>query len=112
MADEFDDKKPMMEAPPATPGDTLTVPRDASFRPAAVPQLQRYRIAALVGSGGFGIVYKGYDEELKRFVAIKVPQRQRTTSPVDVNEYLAEAQALARLDHPGIVPVYDVGRTE
>src|SRR5262249_18002583 len=42
---------------------------------------------------------------------IKVPHRQRVSSPEDVEAYLAEARTLAHLDHPGIVPVYDVGRT-
>jgi serine/threonine protein kinase/formylglycine-generating enzyme required for sulfatase activity len=75
------------------------------------PRLGRYRIAAKLGSGGFGVVYKAYDEELHRDVAIKVPHRHRVQSPRDVEAYLAEARSLASLTHPGIVPVYDVGRT-
>ena len=45
-------------------------------------------------------------------VAIKVPNPERVAGPGDVEAYLAEARALARLDHPNIVPVYDVGRTD
>ncbi|MBI3462279.1 MAG: serine/threonine protein kinase [Planctomycetes bacterium] len=67
-------------------------------------------IAAL-GSGGFGAVYKAHDPELHRDVAIKVPHRSRIAKPEDVEAYLAEAQILASLDHPHIVPVHDVGRT-
>src|SRR5205814_2357717 len=52
------------------------------------------------------------DEELRREVAIKVPHRQRITGPEDVQAYLAEARVLAGLDHPGIIAVYDAGRTE
>jgi serine/threonine protein kinase/formylglycine-generating enzyme required for sulfatase activity len=74
--------------------------------------LGRYRITARLGSGGFGVVYKGYDGELRRDVAIKVPHRHRLTSPQDADVYLTEARVLASLDHPGIVPVYDVGRTD
>jgi formylglycine-generating enzyme required for sulfatase activity/serine/threonine protein kinase len=57
------------------------------------------------------VVYQGHDEELRRDVAIKVPHRHRIAGPADVEAYLAEARILAGLDHPGIVPVYDVGRT-
>ena len=74
--------------------------------------LGRYRITARLGSGAFGIVYKGYDEELRREVAIKVPQRYRVASPEDTERYMTEARILASLDHPGIVPVYDVGHTD
>jgi hypothetical protein len=75
-------------------------------------RLGRYRIRAKLGRGGFGVVYKGYDEELRRDVAIKVPHRHRVARPEDVEQYLAEARILASLDHPHIVPVHDVGRTD
>src|SRR5262249_41914283 len=51
-------------------------------------------------------------EELRRQVAIKVPHRHRVAQPEDVEKYLAEARILASLDHPHIVPVHDVGRTD
>ena len=75
-------------------------------------RLGRYRITALLGKGGFGVVYKGHDDELRRDVAIKVPHRSRVAQPEDVETYLAEARIVASLDHPHIVPVYDVGRTD
>jgi WD40 repeat protein len=71
----------------------------------------RYRVVARLGSGGFGVVFKGYDEELRREVAIKVPHRHRIARPEDVELYLEEARVLASLNHPHIVPVYDAGRT-
>ncbi len=45
-------------------------------------------------------------------MAIKVPNPERITAPEDVEAYLNEARILAWLDHPNIVPVHDVGRTE
>jgi serine/threonine protein kinase len=75
-------------------------------------RLGRYRITGKLGEGGFGVVYKGWDDELQREVAIKVPHRHRVSQPQDVNAYLAEARVLASLDHPHIVPVHDVGRTD
>ena len=69
--------------------------------------LGRYRLDELVGTGGFGQVWKAFDPELKRVVAIKVPRPDRLVS---ADRFLEEAQKVAQLRHPGIVPVYDVGR--
>jgi serine/threonine protein kinase/formylglycine-generating enzyme required for sulfatase activity len=71
----------------------------------------RYRTKLLLGEGAFGSVWLGYDEELRRSVAIKVPKPERFRGPQDAEAYLAEARTVASLDHPHIVPVYDVGRT-
>jgi serine/threonine protein kinase/formylglycine-generating enzyme required for sulfatase activity len=83
-------------------------------RPVADPipaRLGRYRIIARFGAGGFGVVYKARDDELRRDVAIKVPHRTPLASPQEIDTFLSEARVLAGLSHPGIVPVYDVGRT-
>jgi serine/threonine protein kinase/formylglycine-generating enzyme required for sulfatase activity len=74
-------------------------------------RLGRYAITAKLGEGSFGIVYRGYDEELHRPVAIKVPHHQRIATCADLETYLTEARILAGLDHVGIVSVYDVGHT-
>src|SRR5262249_46340086 len=76
------------------------------------PSIGRYRVIRLLGQGGFGRVYLARDDELDRPVAIKVPNPGCVAGPDDVAAYLAEARALARLDHPHIVPVHDVGRTD
>ena len=75
-------------------------------------KIGRYRIIRRLGQGGFGRVYLAHDDDLDRPVAIKVPNPERITHPEDVEAFLAEARILARLDHPHIVPVFDVGRTE
>jgi serine/threonine protein kinase/formylglycine-generating enzyme required for sulfatase activity len=72
----------------------------------------RYRIVRRLGQGGFGRVYLARDGDLDRDVAIKVPSPERVWGPDDAEQYLREARALAQLDHPRIVPVHDVGRTE
>jgi eukaryotic-like serine/threonine-protein kinase len=77
-----------------------------------VQRIGRYRIVRLLGQGGFGRVYLAQDDDLDRAVAIKVPNPGRVAGPRDVEIYLAEARALAKLDHPNIVPVYDLGRTD
>jgi eukaryotic-like serine/threonine-protein kinase len=73
-----------------------------------ITHIGRYRIEKLLGSGGFGRVYRCHDDVLKRSVAIKVPQLHLLDSP---ELYLKEAQILAGLEHPAIVPVYDAGRS-
>ncbi len=71
----------------------------------------RYRVVGVLGEGGFARVYQAKDEELQRDVAIKVPNRRRGTDPEEMEAYWAEARIVAALDHPAIVPVFDVGRT-
>jgi tetratricopeptide (TPR) repeat protein len=72
------------------------------------PSFGRYRLVQQIGAGGFGLVFRGWDPELQREVAIKVPRADRT----DEANFLTEGRAVARLRHPGIVQVFDVGTTE
>lgn len=66
----------------------------------------RYRLEELVATGGFSEVWRAFDTELLRTVAVKVPKRSRLNSTA---AFIAEARRVARLKHPSIVPVYDVG---
>ncbi len=66
----------------------------------------RYRLDDLIAEGGFAQVWRGYDLELHRSVAVKVPKPSRLDS---ADAFMAEARRVARLKHPGIVPVFDVG---
>src|SRR5271154_5308469 len=75
-------------------------------------QIGRYRIEKILGEGGFGRVYLAHDDQLNRHVAIKVPRRERISRPEDAEAYLTEARTVASLDHPNIVPVYDVGTAD
>ncbi len=85
----------------------------SSGSPDADPRkIGRYRIIRRLGQGGFGRVYLAHDDELDRPVAIKVPNPERINRPEDVEAFLVEARILAKLDHPHIVPVHDVGRTD
>src|SRR5580700_9489511 len=89
----------------------LTAP-DAADAPAVLPErIGRYRVEKFLGKGGFGLVYLARDEQLSRPVAVKVPHPDRVARPEDAEPYLAEARTVANLEHPHIVPVYDVGRT-
>jgi serine/threonine protein kinase len=77
----------------------------------APTHIGRYRIEKVLGQGGFGLVYLAHDDQLQRLVAIKVPHPQRVAQPEDAEAYLTEARTVANLEHPQIVPVYDVGST-
>ena len=67
----------------------------------------RYELLEPIGRGGMGVVFRGRDRELDREVAIKVTA---WSTIEDAERLRAEARVLARLEHPGIVPVHDVGR--
>lgn len=68
-----------------------------------------YEVLEQIGRGGMGVVYRARQISLDRQVAIKMIQRERISSELERQRFFAEAQATARLDHPGIVPVYEVG---
>jgi serine/threonine protein kinase len=69
---------------------------------------ERYTVTEQIGRGGMGTVYAALDTELGRDVAIKVSNT--VSSPAFERRLAAEARVLATLEHPGIVPVHDVGR--
>jgi eukaryotic-like serine/threonine-protein kinase len=96
---------PLLPTTPEVPGANAASPR-------LPQQIGRHRVERLLGRGGFGVVYLAHDDQLHRHVAIKVPYRERISCPADVEAYMGEARILASLDHPHIVPVFDVGTTE
>ncbi len=68
----------------------------------------RYRLVERVARGGMGVVYAAEDQKLERRVALKVLDVPGTDGDL-ANRLMREARVLARLEHPGIVPVHDVG---
>ncbi len=68
-----------------------------------------YELEKKIGQGGMGVVYKAYHRSLRRTVALKVITGGGLRDEVDIARFHIEAEAAARLDHPGIIPVYDVG---
>jgi serine/threonine protein kinase len=72
--------------------------------------LNRYKITQILGEGGMGAVFKAEDVTLQRNVAVKVMHPHFARQPDFRERFLQEARTAARMDHPGIVQVYDFGQ--
>ncbi len=68
--------------------------------------IENYKIVAVLGEGGMGIVYKAFDLKLERYVALKILSPQALMNPQFVARFKREAKNQAKLTHPNIVPVY------
>ena len=104
------------EAPGAEPGPGGT--QRVAPKPEAAPPLEeiarqfpQLEILECLGRGGMGVVYKARQPRLNRFVALKILAREKEKDPRFAERFTREAQALARLNHPNIVAVYDFGET-
>ena len=111
LADELDRRinalkvTSWLDRPVDVPTDEATAATTGRHDPRTLAG--RYRLDVLIAEGGFAQVWRGYDLELHRAVAVKLPKPSRLDS---TEAFMAEARRVARLKHPGIVPVHDVGR--
>jgi WD40 repeat protein/tRNA A-37 threonylcarbamoyl transferase component Bud32 len=71
-----------------------------------------YEFLDEIGRGGMGVVYRVIDRKLKRIVALKMVLRQELALPLDLHRFHTEAEAAAALEHPNIVPIYQVGEID
>ncbi|MDA0659262.1 MAG: serine/threonine-protein kinase [Planctomycetota bacterium] len=96
-------------------GSELSVPVpaiDLQYRFELPLQMGDYRLLSEVGRGGMGVVFLAHQASLDRQVAVKMLLNGRWATPLDRARIRAEAAAAARLHHPHIVPVYEVGEQE
>ncbi len=91
---------------------TCDAPTEVVVAPAAPPSVDRYQLRGELGRGGMGVVYRAWDPELERLVALKVLTGGRFASGAATARFIGEARAAASLSHPGIVSVNDLGQVD
>ena len=96
---------------PPGPRAGVGIESDARFAEGGLPTVPGYEILSVLGRGGMGIVYKAFQPELKRQVAVKMILHGSHASERELaRRFRVEAEAVARLQHPNIIQIHDIGR--
>ena len=98
---------PSRPLPPSTPRTT-----PSGDQAAGLPIVAGYAILNELGRGGMGVVHKARQEKLKRLVALKMISMHPPGDRQELSRFQAEAEAVARLHHPNIVQIYEIGEHE
>jgi serine/threonine protein kinase len=88
---------------------STAAPKTPASRAASVGQIGRYKIVRKLGAGGMGVALLAEDGQLQRSVVIKLLHLDASANPESRQRLLREAQAMAQVSHPNVVPIFDVG---
>lgn len=101
-----------VQASPLTDGDIIEIGTTriafGKTQERGLPSISGYRIIDVLGKGGMGTVYRAEQVSLHRQVALKVLKQEQTSDPAFIAQFIAEARAAAKLQHPNVVSVFDV----